>query len=82
MNRSKEDLGNDSEKEQPKRIRTYQRPDGSTFSLTEEEFAQVVEIFATLRRFRDLNNAQVDSFEPDCSGETAAAGVELNRKAA
>lgn len=45
--------------------RSYKLSTGETVSLTDEEFAVIVEFYDLLRRSRDELNAQGDALEPE-----------------
>lgn len=70
-------LGLEETGEIPKRCtRTYQNPNGESFSLTEEEFCKVIELFAFLRKSRDEKVARADTFEPEICAQTEETEVE------
>lgn len=58
------------------KTRTYSTPDGKRITITEEEFAVVVEIFGYLRKSRDEKNAQVDGVEPEKCAQGEETAVE------
>lgn len=60
------------------KTRTYKTPCGESFTISEEEFAQVVEIFDYLRKSRDSKNAQLDTLEPESC--TQNEGFEIEEK--
>jgi hypothetical protein len=47
------------------KTRTYKNPDGESFTISEEDFSKVVEIFDYLRNSRDSKNTQMDTLEPE-----------------
>lgn len=49
------------------KTRTYKSPDGESFTISEEDFSKVVEIFDYLRKSRYTKNTQMDTLEPESS---------------
>lgn len=49
------------------KTRTYKNPDGESFTISEEDFSKVVEIFDYLRKSRDKKSTQMDTLEPESS---------------
>lgn len=47
------------------KTRTYKNPDGDSFTISEEDFSKVVEIFDYLRKSRESKYTQMDSLEPE-----------------
>jgi hypothetical protein len=58
------------------KTRTYSTPDGESFTITEEEFSKVVEIFDYLRKYRDERNAQEDALELESTPHADKSTVE------
>ena len=45
------------------KTRTYKNPEGESFTISEEDFSKVVEIFDYLRKSRDSKNTKMDTLE-------------------
>lgn len=56
--------------------RTYKKPSGDAFEISEEDFDKVVEIFNRLRKTRDGQNTQVETLEPETPGRKPSDVVE------
>ncbi|MBK7962253.1 MAG: hypothetical protein IPK04_14370 [Bdellovibrionales bacterium] len=64
-----------SEQEAKNKLRTYKKPNGDSFQVTEEEFAQIVEIFDYFRKLRESKDTQSESLEPELAGLNAGNPV-------
>lgn len=58
------------------KTRTYKNPDGESFTISEEDFSKVVEIFDYLRKSRDSKSTQVDTLEPEMSQHIQKTDIE------
>lgn len=58
------------------KTRTYKTPCGEAFTITEDEFSKVVEIFDYLRKSRDSKNTQMDSLEPESAAQNVDSSIE------
>ncbi len=58
------------------KTRTYKTPCGEPFTITEDEFSKVVEIFDYLRKSRDSKSTQTDTLEPESSAKVDESSIE------
>lgn len=58
------------------KTRTYKTPCGESFTITEDEFSKVVEIFEYLRKSRPSKNTQPDTLEPETCPQVDDSSVE------
>ena len=58
------------------KTRTYKTPEGEPFTVTEDEFNRVVEIFEALLKIRNRQNTQMDTLELESCAQNESSAVE------